>query len=178
VLLGHGDHDGVTELTAEAIALADAAGNPLLSGRSRALSGLASAAAGQHARAIAELERAHEQLSACGAFREADAAALELRRLGRRVPRRARPQETRPGLPALSSREREVAAQVAAGKTNREVGAALFLSEKTIESHLGRIYNKLDVHSRAALAALIGREAGARNSSYSGPAQSPHSPAS
>jgi DNA-binding NarL/FixJ family response regulator len=71
-----------------------------------------------------------------------------------------------------------VAAQVAAGKTNREAGAALFLSEKTIESHLGRIYNKLDVHSRAALAALIGREAGARNSPYSGPAQSPHSPAS
>lgn len=56
----------------------------------------------------------------------------------------------------------EVATQVASGKTNREVAVALFLSEKTIESHVARIYEKLGVHSRAALATLISRGAGSR----------------
>jgi hypothetical protein len=42
------------------------------------------------------------------------------------------------------------------------VAAVLFLSEKTVGNHLARIFDKLGRHSRAALAALIGREAGAR----------------
>lgn len=46
---------------------------------------------------------------------------------------------------------------VASGRTNKDIAAALFLSEKTIESHLARIYNKLDIHSRAALTAVIAR---------------------
>jgi DNA-binding CsgD family transcriptional regulator len=44
---------------------------------------------------------------------------------------------------------------VATGKRNREVAAALFLSEKTVESHLARIYDKLGVRSRAALATIL-----------------------
>ena len=55
--------------------------------------------------------------------------------------------------------EREVAVLVAAGKRNRDVAAALFVSEKTVESHLARIYDKLGVRSRAALAAIIAGEA-------------------
>ena len=47
---------------------------------------------------------------------------------------------------------------VAAGKRNRDVAAALFLSEKTVESHLARIYDKLGVRSRAALATIIAGE--------------------
>ena len=46
---------------------------------------------------------------------------------------------------------------VASGRTNKDIAAALFLSEKAIESHLARIYNKLDIHSRAALTAVIAR---------------------
>jgi DNA-binding CsgD family transcriptional regulator len=90
--------------------------------------------------------------------REAAAAARTLRRLGRRLPRRARSPAHAAGLAGLSSREREVAERVASGKTNREVATALFLSEKTIGSHLARIYDKLGVHSRAALAAIVARE--------------------
>ena len=41
---------------------------------------------------------------------------------------------------------------VAQGMTNREAAAALFLSPKTIEYHLGQIYRKLDVRGRAQLA--------------------------
>jgi DNA-binding NarL/FixJ family response regulator len=39
---------------------------------------------------------------------------------------------------------------VASGRTNKDIAAALFLSEKTIERYLARIYNKLDIHSHAA----------------------------
>jgi DNA-binding NarL/FixJ family response regulator len=95
----------------------------------------------------------------CGATREADAAARELRRLGRRVTRRPR-RDDEGILSELSPREREVANEVAAGKTNRDIAATLFLSEKTIDSHLGRIYAKLDVHSRAALTAIVTRQRG------------------
>jgi DNA-binding NarL/FixJ family response regulator len=41
--------------------------------------------------------------------------------------------------------------------TNREVGAALFLSPKTIEHHLSSIYRKLGVRSRTQLAGALGR---------------------
>jgi DNA-binding CsgD family transcriptional regulator len=82
--------------------------------------------------------------------------------LGQDTPRRTRPATRRSGLAALSRRENEIAAEVASGKTNREIAAALFLSEKTVGNHLTRIFEKLDVHSRAALATLVGRESAAR----------------
>ena len=109
-------------------------------------------AQGARTRGVEELQRAHQSLVACGARREADAAARRLRRLGRRVARPGRPGPDG-GLVSLSAREREVAEQVAAGKTNRLIAAALFLSEKTVESHLARIYDKIAVRSRVALAA-------------------------
>jgi DNA-binding CsgD family transcriptional regulator len=58
----------------------------------------------------------------------------------------------------LTPQELQVAIVVATGKTNREAGAALFLSPKTIETHLGRVYRKLDIRSRTELAALLARE--------------------
>ena len=61
------------------------------------------------------------------------------------------------GLDALSGREREIAELVAQGRTNREIGAELFLSEKTVEGHLTRVFAKLGVGSRAELAEAVGR---------------------
>jgi DNA-binding CsgD family transcriptional regulator len=52
----------------------------------------------------------------------------------------------------LTPTEATVAGLVAEGRTNREVAARLVLSEKTVESHLSRIYRKLGVRSRAELA--------------------------
>jgi DNA-binding CsgD family transcriptional regulator len=172
VLLACGRPDRVSEPLAEAVMCADAAGNPLLSARGHALTGIALAARGEHASAIAELQHAERTLFACGARREAAAAARELRRLGQRTPSRTRRAAQQSGLAALSRRENEIAAAVASGKTNREIAAALFLSEKTVGNHLTRIFEKLDVHSRAALARLVGREAAA---SAAGPAgDAPH----
>jgi DNA-binding NarL/FixJ family response regulator len=62
-----------------------------------------------------------------------------------------------PTLGALTNREREVAGLVATGITNREIAASLVLSEKTIERHLSRIFAKLGISSRAALAAAVER---------------------
>ena len=62
------------------------------------------------------------------------------------------------GTVTLSHREREIASLVAAGNTNPEIARALFLSPKTIEAHMRRIFAKLGVSSRAQVAAEIARE--------------------
>lgn len=64
---------------------------------------------------------------------------------------------------ALSAREQQVVELVAEGLTNREIAAELVLAPKTVENHIGRILTKLDLRSRAQLAAYaverrIGRD--------------------
>lgn len=56
----------------------------------------------------------------------------------------------------LTAQEQQVAHAVVSGMTNREVAAALFVSPKTIETHLTRIYRKLGLRSRTELANAIG----------------------
>jgi non-specific serine/threonine protein kinase len=53
----------------------------------------------------------------------------------------------------LTTREREVAAQIAQGKSNQAIAAELFLSLKTVEAHVTRILSKLGFASRAQIAA-------------------------
>jgi ATP/maltotriose-dependent transcriptional regulator MalT len=158
VMLARGDTQAAVAAAHDAVDRFERAGNPVSSARARAIAGAALAAAGEREAALAELLRAESALSASGAVREADAAMRELRRLGHRVARRPPSPARGTGLGGLSAREREVADLVASGHTNREVAAALFLSEKTIGSHLARIYDKLGVHLRAALAAIVARE--------------------
>jgi DNA-binding CsgD family transcriptional regulator len=62
----------------------------------------------------------------------------------------------------LTPQELQVALVVARGATNKEAGAALFLSPKTIETHLGRVYRKLNVRSRTELARLLASETAPR----------------
>jgi DNA-binding NarL/FixJ family response regulator len=56
----------------------------------------------------------------------------------------------------LSPSEQRVAELAASGMTNRDVAAALFISPKTVESNLARIYRKLGIHSRAELGRHMG----------------------
>lgn len=79
----------------------------------------------------------------------------ELRRIGRRVGRGGARAPGSKGVGALSPRELEIAGLIAAGHTNRVIAERLFLSEKTVESHLAKAFAKLDVRSRAALAARV-----------------------
>ncbi len=57
----------------------------------------------------------------------------------------------RPESPELSRRELVVARQVAAGLTNRAITEQLFISERTVESHLSHIFTKLSISSRTQL---------------------------
>jgi DNA-binding NarL/FixJ family response regulator len=58
-------------------------------------------------------------------------------------------------LVTLTRRERQVAQLVGEGATNRQVARRLEMAEKTVEGHLSRIFGKLEVQSRAALAHLL-----------------------
>lgn len=60
------------------------------------------------------------------------------------------------GAGSLSSRERTVARLAAAGSTTKEIGTKLGISERTVETHLGHIYSKLDVTGRSDLAMVLG----------------------
>ena len=57
----------------------------------------------------------------------------------------------------LTAHELAVAREIAAAKTNREIAEALAMSPKTVESHLGSIYRKLQLRSRVELAVLVVR---------------------
>ncbi len=81
-----------------------------------------------------------------GARLWSERARAELRRIGGRAP-------ATPGV--LTPTEERVAALVAAGRTYREVADALFISPKTVQWNLSKIYRKLGVRSRAELAAKL-----------------------
>lgn len=62
-----------------------------------------------------------------------------------------------PALASLTDQERRVLEQIATGKTNREIGEVLFLSEKTVKNYVSRILEKLGLHRRAEAAAFAAR---------------------
>jgi two-component system response regulator DevR len=68
--------------------------------------------------------------------------------------RRGRDQED-PAIASLTDQERKVLEQLAEGKTNREIGTALFLSEKTVKNYVSRILDKLGLSRRAQAAAYM-----------------------
>jgi DNA-binding CsgD family transcriptional regulator len=60
------------------------------------------------------------------------------------------------GLDALTASERRVAQMAAQDMSNKEIAQALFVTVKTVEQHLGRVYRKLEISSRRQLAAALG----------------------
>lgn len=65
-----------------------------------------------------------------------------------------------PSDDGLTAQERRVALLVADGATNKEAAAALFLSPKTVETHLSNVYRKLELRSRSDLARVLARQRG------------------
>ena len=102
--------------------------------------------AGRKRDARASLTEARAAFHELGAALWAARAEDELRRISGRAP----------GPRALTPAEQRVAALVAEGRTNREVAAALFVSERTVESHLSHVYGKLGLRSRTELAGRYG----------------------
>jgi DNA-binding CsgD family transcriptional regulator len=124
----------------------------------RLLAGRALAAVGDRTEAVALLRAVTVDAARGGAFMWRDAAARELRRLGSRVSVENRRASGAESPRSLTARELDVARLVAEGRPNKAVAAALFLSEKTVEHHLSRVYAKFGVRSRAELTAVVARE--------------------
>ena len=83
-----------------------------------------------------------------------DRAAQELKATGARV---SRPGLT--GVDALTASEHRIASMAGGGMSNRDIAQALFVTVKTVEMHLGRAYNKLNLNGRTQLAAALGDRA-------------------
>jgi DNA-binding NarL/FixJ family response regulator len=157
VALESGDAALAAERALSSVASCDAAGAAVEAAVSRTLAGRALAQTDPE-RAVAELQRAIATLDQCGAQRYRLEAERQLRKLGHAVHRRSRPGKAdSSGLDALSQRELELARLVVDRKTNPEIAAALFLSQKTVESHLRNIFRKLGVGSRVELARAVER---------------------
>ena len=91
-----------------------------------------------------------------GSARYRAAAEQELRKLGRKIHRRTRPgRSDATGVGSLTARELEIARLVVDRRTNPEIAAALFLSQKTVETHLRNVFHKLDVSSRVEVARAV-----------------------
>jgi ATP/maltotriose-dependent transcriptional regulator MalT len=156
VALHTGDAARAAERGLAAVAAADQVGAPIEAALSRIAAGRALARAGQAERAVAELQRAAAQLDACGARHYRDEAERELGKLGHRPHRRTRPGKPgAAGVDSLTDRELQVARLVTDRKTNPEIAAELFLSQKNVETHLRNIFRKVDVSSRVGLARAI-----------------------
>ena len=110
---------------------------PYESARVRALVGQACRALGDEDTAALELEAARETFEKLG-------AGPDLAHLG----------DSRPERHGLTDRELEVLRLVAAGKSNREIAAALVISEHTVARHVQNIFGKLGVSSRTAAGAF------------------------
>jgi DNA-binding NarL/FixJ family response regulator len=107
--------------------------------------------AGRRIDARAQLRAALDAFERLGARPWAERAQRELAGSGER----ARPRSDPPAAEALTAQELQIARAIAAGATNREAAADLFLSPKTIETHLTRIYRKLGLRSRTELARAL-----------------------
>ena len=156
--LAAGDAAGAAEHALSAAALADELGAQVEAGLSRTVAGRALVEARRPAEAAALLERAAAALDGAGAQRHRDAAERELGKLGRRRARRTRRVAANgSGIASLTERELQVARLIADRKTNPQIAAELFLSPKTVESHVRNLFHKLSVSSRVEVARAVER---------------------
>ena len=162
VALEAGDAATAAERALAAAAGAGEVGARIEAADARVLAGRALARLGETDRAVAELEQAATEFDACGAHRRREPVEHELRKLGHGAYRRTRPgRPDEKGVGSLTGRELEVARLVVDRRTNQEIAEELFLSIKTVETHMRNIFRKLDASSRVDVARTVERaEAG------------------
>ena len=132
-----------------ALALHEAQPDRFEMARTRLLHGMRLRRAGRRVDARVQLEAARREFVAMDLTLWAERAAQELAGTGERARSRDATQEP------LTSQETRVALLVAQGLKNREVAAALFLSPKTVEHHLGAVLRKRGLRSRTELARAL-----------------------
>jgi DNA-binding CsgD family transcriptional regulator len=148
------DPAAAAESAREAAEVLDGAELRVDAGRARLTAGLAYAEVGERERAREELRAASALFETCGARTLHAQAVRELRRQGVRVPGAT---GRGAGAHGLSRREYEVAALVAEGHTNQQIAEKLFISVRTVETHLSRIFTKLAVTSRVGVVNALAR---------------------
>jgi DNA-binding NarL/FixJ family response regulator len=151
LLLARGEAARAAAIARGAVGAAERAGARRDEAVARLLAGRALAASGDTERAKTELRRVAEDARRGNALALVGEAARELRRLGARIPAPRAPAAERAEFDHLTDRERGIADLVVQGRSNKQAAAELFLSEKTIESTLTRVYAKLGVRSRVEL---------------------------
>jgi DNA-binding CsgD family transcriptional regulator len=145
LLAARGDVEGAAEVLSTALGEHERCPQPLERGRTLLALGATKRRLKQRREARELLTEALELFDAVGAPLWSEKAAAELAR----IPGRG------PAQPELSETERRVAELVAQGLPNKEVAARLFITVRTVETHLSKIYAKLGVRSRAELASRL-----------------------
>ena len=142
LLLGsRGDLEGATAAAEQAVEIHAALGLPFEHARSLLVLGEVQRRAKARKAARETLTAAAEAFERLGAHRWAERAKAERARIGGRTT-----------IEGLSETELRVAELVAAGKSNKEVAAELFVSVRAVEANLSRVYAKLGIESRTELA--------------------------
>jgi DNA-binding NarL/FixJ family response regulator len=129
-----------------------AGGLVLAEGRARLLLGRALATAGRTDDAVTMIGRAKQLADTHGAAHLGALAVNSQRQIGARRPRPGRCQGADR---TLSEQERHISGMVARGLSNRAIASSLFVSVKTVEAHLTRIFRKFGVSSRSALISAL-----------------------
>jgi ATP/maltotriose-dependent transcriptional regulator MalT len=157
VCLAEDDGAGAAEAASAAAESAEAIGATLQVAFSRLLQGRGLAAAGEKSEAVAILRDAERVLDECGSVRVRDEARRELRKLGARAEPRGPGAAEDAGIGSLSKREHEIAELIADRMTNQQIADQLFLSKKTVESHIRNLFFKLGAQSRVEVARIVER---------------------
>jgi DNA-binding CsgD family transcriptional regulator len=144
VAAARGEIGEAQRLLEQAVEKHEAVGDPFGRARTLLTLGVTRRRARQKQAAREAIEQALTGFETLGARRWVERARAELGSLGGRTRQEG-----------LTAAERRVAALAAQGRTNREIAAALFLSDRTVESHLSHVYAKLGVRSRTELARAL-----------------------
>jgi DNA-binding CsgD family transcriptional regulator len=149
LLAGRGDLQAAVAAVDRALAYHGQLPMPFELGRTLLAAGQIQRRLRQKRAARESLEQAKTTFDELGTPLWSAKASSELNRLGLRRPAKA-------GI-GLTHTERRVVALAASGLTNREIAAQLFVSPKTVQANLGKVYEKLGIHSRAELGAQAAR---------------------
>jgi DNA-binding CsgD family transcriptional regulator len=148
---------GRPELLVAAAEFFGQSGRPFQRARACELAGRAAAAAGRVEEARRLLEAALELHEGLQATREAARVEANLRGLGVRRGRRGTRRRPKLGWESLTETERRVTELVAEGLSNPQIAERMFLSRRTVQTHVSHILAKLEMSSRVELAAAAAR---------------------
>lgn len=146
IAAARGDLEGALQALHRAVELHNGVGRPFDRASTLLVCGQVLRRAKRRRDARETLEESPREFERLGAALSAEKARAELDRIGGRVP-----------AGGLTPTEERIAALVATGKSNKQVAAELFITVRTVETNLSRIYAKLGLHSRGELAAWVAR---------------------